>query len=158
MSTTEAAPAVANLGEAGDVLEATRTPSTGQARPELTLAQCVRLWRQLEGLAMLEHERLPRVAALGLTAVTAHELGLRQAVRDALIKLTNNCYGRCEQCSTPISFDRLKAIPYARRCLRCQQRWEDAWDPIERLVGGVVHAHAGEPQGPSAISQPERRT
>lgn len=59
----------------------------------------------------------------------AKELALRQnaerllgQVNDALERLEEGTYGRCEQCGEEIDPARLKALPYATLCLRCQQR------------------------------------
>ena len=41
-------------------------------------------------------------------------------VDDALERLRAGQYGRCEDCDATIRADRLRAIPTARRCVRCQ--------------------------------------
>jgi DnaK suppressor protein len=43
-------------------------------------------------------------------------------VRDALARFEKGTYGICEKCGTEIDPARLKALPYATLCLRCQQR------------------------------------
>jgi len=45
-------------------------------------------------------------------------------VRDALGRLDDGTYGKCESCRKPIDPARLEALPYATLCLRCQQRLE----------------------------------
>jgi RNA polymerase-binding transcription factor DksA len=40
-------------------------------------------------------------------------------VREALIRLDAGTFGCCERCGRPIGKPRLKAVPYARRCIRC---------------------------------------
>lgn len=42
----------------------------------------------------------------------------------ALIRFDENNYGRCEMCDKPIPMMRLKAIPWATRCINCQSRAE----------------------------------
>ena len=43
---------------------------------------------------------------------------------DALKKIEDGTYGECEQCKGLIPKSRLKALPYARLCLKCQQAKE----------------------------------
>ena len=45
-------------------------------------------------------------------------------VEQALTRLDKGTYGICERCGSEIDFARLKAIPYASLCIRCQQRME----------------------------------
>jgi DnaK suppressor protein len=59
----------------------------------------------------------------------AKDLALRQnaeqlltKVEDALERFKKGTYGICEHCGTEIDPARLKALPYATLCLRCQQR------------------------------------
>ena len=86
---------------------------------------------------------------MGPETLAAYDVGVRDAVHDALAKLADGTYGRCETCDRPIPAARLEAVPYARHCLDCQERMEDGWDQVRRLVGGVVRTFGGEPQGPS---------
>ena len=59
----------------------------------------------------------------------AKDMALRQnaeqllaKVTDALERFEEGTYGVCEQCGADIDPARLKALPYATLCLRCQQR------------------------------------
>ena len=124
---------------------------TTSRRPRLTLDQRIAFRQDLERLAEIEHNPVDSVATLGAQEVASYDIGLRQAVRDALAKLAGGTYGDCERCHAPIPIDRLEAVPYARRCLACQQRMEGRWDQVPALVGSVVRNLAGEPQGPSEI-------
>ena len=45
---------------------------------------------------------------------------LEQAER----KLNEGTYGRCEECGVDISEERLAAMPFAVRCIRCEERFE----------------------------------
>jgi DnaK suppressor protein len=47
-----------------------------------------------------------------------------RAVEDALRRIPEVDYGRCEDCSQGIEFDRLKATPSATRCFDCQTTFE----------------------------------
>ncbi|MFZ5800519.1 MAG: TraR/DksA family transcriptional regulator [Candidatus Omnitrophota bacterium] len=42
-------------------------------------------------------------------------------IEDALKKIEEKTFGLCELCHKPITKTRLKAIPYVRNCLKCQQ-------------------------------------
>ena len=52
----------------------------------------------------------------------AHQL--RSRVRAALERLDEGSYGQCESCDGDISTARLKALPWASRCLSCEQEQE----------------------------------
>ena len=52
----------------------------------------------------------------------AHQL--RSWVRAALERLDEGSYGQCESCEGDISTARLKALPWASRCLSCEQEQE----------------------------------
>jgi DnaK suppressor protein len=52
----------------------------------------------------------------------AHQL--RSLVRAALERLDEGSYGQCESCDRDISTARLKALPWASRCLSCEQEQE----------------------------------
>jgi RNA polymerase-binding protein DksA len=43
---------------------------------------------------------------------------------DALRKIEEGTFGICESCKNNISKTRLKAIPYARLCVKCQEKKE----------------------------------
>ena len=129
----------------------TRVVSDRPRRAPLTLDQRRAIRRQLVELAEHEEDRVERVATMGLEPVVAFEVEVRDAVRDALAKLANGTYGICETCRRLIPAARLEAVPYARRCVSCQERMEDGWDEVRGLVGQVVRILAGEPQGPSEL-------
>jgi DnaK suppressor protein len=40
-------------------------------------------------------------------------------------KLNEGTYGTCEECGAEISEERLAAVPYAVRCLQCEERFEE---------------------------------
>ncbi len=43
---------------------------------------------------------------------------------DALKKIEEGSFGICEDCKSPIAKTRLKAVPYARLCVKCQEKRE----------------------------------
>jgi RNA polymerase-binding protein DksA len=62
-----------------------------------------------------------REFSLGLVSTERkilYELG------DALKKIEDGNFGICEDCQTSIARTRLKAIPYARLCVKCQEKRE----------------------------------
>src|SRR5579883_990152 len=52
--------------------------------------------------------------------------GLLHMVEDALRRIRDGTYGICDSCGRPIDANRLRAIPYARLCIRCKEREERA--------------------------------
>jgi DnaK suppressor protein len=48
------------------------------------------------------------------------EIELLREVEDALHRLDEGTYGKCQGCDEPISPKRLAAIPWAKYCVRCQ--------------------------------------
>jgi DnaK suppressor protein len=47
------------------------------------------------------------------------------AINVALVKIEKNTYGRCEGCSSDILLERLKAIPWTKYCIQCQEEAEN---------------------------------
>jgi DnaK suppressor protein len=70
-----------------------------------------------EGEAMLQEE--VRFALLSMKS----EMGLR--IDRALQRLTEGGYGACVDCGEDIVESRLRAMPFAERCRRCQELHED---------------------------------
>lgn len=84
--------------------------------------------RQPEALAISlrtpdEVEFALQAAEQDVTAATAelHNRMLREIER-ALQRVARGTYGECEACGEQISANRLKAIPWARYCLSCQEK------------------------------------
>jgi DnaK suppressor protein len=65
--------------------------------------------------------RSEREVAMTLTDRERREL---DAVAAALARLQHGTYGMCADCGTDIPFDRLKAEPWAMRCVACESRHE----------------------------------
>lgn len=49
---------------------------------------------------------------------------MRNQLDEALRRLDEGTYGICEDCGAQISPERLKAVPFARRCVNCQRQAE----------------------------------
>ena len=47
-----------------------------------------------------------------------------RAIDDALRAIENKTYGICSMCGCAISKERLKAAPFAIRCVKCKAEWE----------------------------------
>jgi len=45
-------------------------------------------------------------------------------IDDALEKINNGLYGKCEDCGKEIGLNRLEVLPYARLCIECKARDE----------------------------------
>jgi DnaK suppressor protein len=70
-------------------------------------------------------------AALGVTAATLsrlrdHERQALAEIRAAEGRLDRGLFGVCTTCGKAVSLRRLRALPTARLCLRCQAREEAA--------------------------------
>ena len=58
-------------------------------------------------------------------ALHLNEQALLGQVEAALARMDKGEYGVCTRCGSAIDFARLKAIPHAELCIRCQQVVED---------------------------------
>ncbi|MCX6354346.1 MAG: TraR/DksA family transcriptional regulator [Candidatus Aureabacteria bacterium] len=57
-------------------------------------------------------------------SLVSHEQDILNDIEDALGKVERKEYGSCELCEEPIGESRLRAVPYARLCLRCKETQE----------------------------------
>ncbi len=62
-----------------------------------------------------------REFSLGLAS---KERMVLQEINHALLKIDEGKFGVCEECKRPITKVRLKAVPYAMLCLKCQEKKE----------------------------------
>ena len=53
--------------------------------------------------------------------LASNEQVLLNRIDEALKKIQDGSYGVCENCTKPISFKRLKAVPYAKLCIKCKE-------------------------------------
>jgi len=72
-------------------------------------------------MADVATDNYDREFSLGLAS---KERGVLFEINHALRKLQEGTFGACEICKKPISKIRLKAVPYATLCLKCQQSKE----------------------------------
>ena len=90
-------------------------------------------------------ERLPELSEDDLPQLNQHEavaaglntMGYAQLrlVQEALDRLAAGDYGVCLECDEPIPPQRLEAVPWARFCVRCQQRK----DELAALLRDLLH-------------------
>ena len=50
------------------------------------------------------------------------DMKLLREIGDAMLRLDHGSYGTCMECEEPISPKRLDAVPWARYCVKCQER------------------------------------
>lgn len=72
-------------------------------------------------MADVATDNYDREFSLGLAS---KERGILFEIHHALNKIKEGSFGACELCHKPISQVRLKAVPYATLCLKCQQAKE----------------------------------
>lgn len=84
------------------------------------------------GQNRMREESVPDTEDMSLQVSTAEQrislMEARNRTRDqldeALRRLDEGRYGICEDCEEVIGEARLKALPFARRCIACQERAE----------------------------------
>jgi RNA polymerase-binding protein DksA len=72
-------------------------------------------------MADVASDTYDREFSLGLAS---SENELLYELDDAFKKIEDGIFGICEACKSSISKTRLKAIPYARLCVKCQEKKE----------------------------------
>ncbi len=83
--------------------------------------------------AQITHDEF---VSLHLNSIEQAELRL---VEEALDRLRLGGYGSCVNCEEPIPVKRLRAIPWARYCVRCQEK-ENAAVSVEARASSAVQA------------------
>ncbi|MFA4889528.1 MAG: TraR/DksA family transcriptional regulator [Candidatus Omnitrophota bacterium] len=56
--------------------------------------------------------------------IASNERGILYELDDAAKRIEEGTFGICEECSGPIAKNRLKAVPQARLCVKCQEKKE----------------------------------
>jgi DnaK suppressor protein len=70
------------------------------------------------------YARLPRRTRDDRQALNAQAASARQRIADtarALRRMSEGTYGMCADCHKPIPLGRLRAVPYAVYCARCER-------------------------------------
>jgi DnaK suppressor protein len=76
---------------------------------------------------------------------------MQATVEEALRRLATGQYGLCVECGQHIALARLRALPFAVRCLACQERFEHEEEGGRAPVthhGGSGLSHDERPLGP----------
>ena len=70
-----------------------------------------------------------------------HESNLLREVKDALRRIQDGDFGTCMECEAAISPKRLAAVPWAARCVQCQEAADqDRQEGTESLRATLLHA------------------
>jgi DnaK suppressor protein len=59
-----------------------------------------------------------------LFSLSNNERDLLQLVDEALVRINSKRYGSCEVCEEELDKKRLEAVPWAKRCISCQEKQE----------------------------------
>jgi DnaK suppressor protein len=101
------------------------TTSTNSRMYTLQLALQAQFERHADELTNLTmHSAAPERNGLDPQTIAALIDSTRQALADtteALKRMGNGTYGRCERCRLDIPVERLEILPHARFCVPCQQ-------------------------------------
>ena len=68
------------------------------------------------------------------------ESALARRLRSAIDRINDGSYGLCLECEEEIALKRLKAVPWAELCIRCQEKADDLASPR----GGMTFEHWSE--------------
>ncbi|MDF2524836.1 MAG: conjugal transfer protein TraR, partial [Clostridiales bacterium] len=73
-------------------------------------------------------------------ALVVHQEHIKKEIHDALGRINEGDYGKCEFCGKEIAEERLEALPYARLCIECEEskvvtpKVLDRDRPVEELI------------------------
>ena len=110
---------------------------------QLLITERAKFAAEIKAIAQ-ETSKTPREASGDLSAYTVHladmaadtyerelsgnlassEQGVLYQIDDALKRIDEGTFGICQQCNTPVTMRRLKAVPYASLCIACQRAKE----------------------------------
>ncbi len=98
---------------------------------ETSLQQSTRRSEKADGLhAEQEPDPIDDAQSKSLRELAVHLMStdwqVQKAIEAALNRIESGQYGLCEECDEPIVLRRLKALPWARRCVACQEESEAA--------------------------------
>jgi RNA polymerase-binding transcription factor DksA len=102
------------------------TIGTDSRTHTLRLALQAQFERQADELTNLTmHSAAPERNGLDPQTIAVLIDSTRQSLADtteALRRMSNGTYGRCERCGLDIAMERLEILPHARFCVPCQQK------------------------------------
>jgi RNA polymerase-binding protein DksA len=107
---------------------------------QMLIAERIKFAGEIKAIAK-ETSKSPREASGDLSAYTVHmadmaadayerevsmnivssEQEVLYQIDDALKRMEEGTYGVCQPCNKPITMSRLKAVPYASLCIKCQR-------------------------------------
>jgi DnaK suppressor protein len=73
-------------------------------------------------------------------ALLNHETVLARNLKAALRRIEDGSYGLCAQCEEGISPKRLAAVPWAERCIQCQEAADRDRNKSAETAGDLVDA------------------
>ena len=80
-------------------------------------------------------------------AVSERRREIRDQIEEAVLLLLDGRFGRCVDCRRAISPGRLQALPFAIRCLACQERLEEQLvitrHDVASGLGGTLRERGG---------------
>jgi DnaK suppressor protein len=74
-------------------------------------------------MADVGSDSFERELALGLVS---NEQQVLYRINEALRRIDEGTYGKCEVCGQPIKESRLKALPFATMCISCKEKEESS--------------------------------
>ena len=86
----------------------------------LRMSETVRTDAQPAG----EHDRHVSESPDTELALEQDEENIRRQVVEALKRLDDGTFGRCQDCGVPIGRERLDAAPYTPYCIQCERKVE----------------------------------
>ena len=117
-----------------------------QAVLEKKESELARVVRKRDGIAMeksadqMDEIQLATERDLAVRNVD-RESGRLRDVQDALRRIHGGEFGTCMECESAISPKRLAAVPWAARCIQCQEAADrDRQEGTESLGAAVLHA------------------
>ena len=69
-----------------------------------------------------------------------HETLLLQSLKAALCRIEDGSYGICVQCEEGINPKRLAAVPWAERCIQCQEAADRDRQKSTETAGDLINA------------------
>lgn len=90
------------------------------------------------------------------TTLLENEQFIATEAREALKRMQNGAYGKCQSCGKPIAAARIEAIPYTRYCVTCAEKENQT--PQVSLDSGRPHSPADTlaPEGEMNEDRPTR--
>lgn len=126
----------------------TTEPATNGAKKTLELreAELVQTLRMRDGIVIeksadqMDEIQFASERDLAIRNVDRESIMLRQ-VRAALQRIRDGHFGICVECECEINLKRLAAVPWASRCLQCQEAADRNEDPgVERVLEPLTQA------------------